>query len=285
MGILDSQDVNNRVKTRSVIIVILVYLWLASMTFGVALILLGLSAFITSIIYKKEIQHATSNSNKFKKIYPLRYFGSSYGDFEHIFYHTENIEKSIFDTIADDLKTKANLTKIETINITDIDPDLKTPDERSFVRIDSGGTKRGSTITLVLRAANYEGMQSIRWWVLAGGYVDKDKKFNKIAYSLFTLPFWIVPYVKKEYDILSRIRTIYPAYYNDIDVLTRVKCLHEIVFHAMVNELENHDIDTSDLRNQRMQVMNIGISGGKVNMGNIVQGGMNKISSKIRGDK
>lgn len=285
MDILDSHEINNRVKTKSIVVAILVYLWLASVTFGFALLLLGICAFITSKIFKKEIEHVTSNSNKFNKLYPLRYFGASHGDFEHIFYHHENIESSILETIADNLKTKANLTSIENINIIDTDPDLKSPDERKFYRIDSGSTTRGTAITLILRVSNYEGMQSVRWWALAGGYIDRDKQFNRAAYSMFTILFWIIPYIKNEYDILPGIRTIYPAYYNDMDISTKIKCLHEIVFQAMVDELENHDIDTSELKTQKMQVMNIGISGGKVNMGNIVQGGMNRISSIIGGAK
>lgn len=128
-------------------------------------------------------------------------------------------------------------------------------------------------------------MQSIQWRVLAGGYIDQDKKFNLISYSLFTFLFWINPYLKREHDLLARVRTIYPGSYNDMDIVTQVRFLHEAVFDAMIKELENNGIDTSDLRAQKMQVMSINISGGKVNMGNVVQGAMNKISSVAKGAK
>lgn len=120
---------------------------------------------------------------------------------------------------------------------------------------------------------------------MAGGYIDKDKKFNFIVYSPLTILFWIIPYIKKEYDVLSRIRSIYSASYNDMDVITQIRCLHEAVFSAMVEELEKNGIDTSDIKAQRMQVMNISISGGKVSMGNVVQGAMNKIVASMRGSK
>lgn len=59
----------------------------------------------------------------------------------------------------------------------------------------------------------------------------------------------------------------------------------EAVFDAMISELEKNDIDTSELKVQKMQTMNINISGGKVSMGNVVQGAMNKIGSAVKGAK
>jgi len=76
---------------------------------------------------------------------------------------------------------------------------------------------------------------------------------------------------------LNRVRTIYSGAYNDIDVGVQVRCLHEVVFDAMIAELEKNGIDTSDIKQQKIQMMNINISGGKVNMGNLVQGSSNKI--------
>ena len=52
---------------------------------------------------------------------------------------------------------------------------------------------------------------------------------------------------------------------------------------AMIGELDKNGIDTSELKVQKMQTMNINISGGKVNMGNVVQGAMNKIGGAVKG--
>jgi hypothetical protein len=57
-----------------------------------------------------------------------------------------------------------------------------------------------------------------------------------------------------------------------MDVATQVRCLHEVVFDAMIAELKKNGIDTSELKLQKMQVANMNISGGKVNVGNLVQG-------------
>jgi hypothetical protein len=70
-----------------------------------------------------------------------------------------------------------------------------------------------------------------------------------------------------------------------MDVSTQVRCLHEAVFDAMIAELDKNGIDTSELKVQKMQTMNINISGGKVNMGNVVQGAMNKIGGAAKGAK
>jgi hypothetical protein len=64
-----------------------------------------------------------------------------------------------------------------------------------------------------------------------------------------------------------------------------VRSISETVFDAMVLVLDKNGIDTSDLKAQKLQTMNINITGGKVNMGNVVQGAMNKISGAVKGAK
>jgi hypothetical protein len=236
-----------------------------------ALVYAAITIIISIMICNKEIELATSNSKKFKKSLPLKYFGFSYGDFQHVFYHKKSLESEIIKTIENNLKTKTPIEKLETVELIDVDKNLNSSEKRRFIIADSGITNRGTSITLAIKPSSFGGMQSIRWWVLAGGYIDKDKKFNFIAYSPLSLPFWIISYIKNEYDVLANLRTIYPASYNDIDITTQVRCLHEAVFDAMVEELERNEIDTSDIKAQRMQVMSIHISEGKVNMGNVVQ--------------
>lgn len=282
MDIQDSADITNRIKARTVLSAIAVHLFLALSTVGISLLLLAITGIITHIICQREIEASQASVNKFSKGLPFKYLGQPFGDFQHVFYHEENLAKDIFSTIEGELTTRTPIESLEPIKLTDVDKELSHPEDRVFIKADAGRTIRGTTLTLVLQQANYGAMQSIRWWVLAGGFVDKDKRFNFIAYSFLTLPFWIVPYIRKNFDVLSHIRTIYTATYNDIDVMTQIRCLHEAVFNAMVNELEKHDIDTSDIKAQRMQVMNINISGGKVNMGNVVQGAMNKVAASMK---
>ena len=140
-------------------------------------------------------------------------------------------------------------------------------------------------MTLILSQSSFGAVRSFDWRVVVGGYVDKNAKFNLIAYSPFTLLFWIIPYIKRETNLLNRVRTVYSSAYNDIDVSTQVRSISETVFDAMVLALDKNGIDTSDLKAQKLQTMNINITGGKVNMGNVVQGAMNKISGAVKGAK
>ena len=285
MDLLNSGKVKNSIKIRSVIIAFIVHAFFTVLTLGISLILLLIIGLITNSFVKSELADASSSSNKFKKNFPFRYFGQVFGDFQHVFSHSEIIEKNLYAAIESELRDKTPINSLETITITDIDNDLSETEDRAFIRSSSTVTTRGTAITLVFNQTNFGKMQSIEWRVLGGGFIDRDKKFNLVAYSVFTFLFWIVPYVKREHDLLARIRTIYPGSYNDIDVVTQIRCLHDAVFNAMINELEKNDIDTSELKAQKMQVMNISISGGKVNMGNVVQGAMNKVSNIATGGR
>lgn len=285
MDILNSNKVTNKVRKRTIIIALVTHLYLAVFTFGISLVLLAVTGLITASICRKEVNNATSSASRFNKNFPFKYYGQTIGDFQHVFHHSETLEKKLYDAIETDLKEKAPIANFETVTITDTDKDLSINEPREFIMAESDSTIRGTAVTLILNQASFGAMRSIEWRVLAGGYVDRDKKFSLIAYSIFTFWFWIIPYIKGTHDLLAKVRTIYPGSYNDMDVMTQVRCLHQAVFDAMIDELEKNDIDTSELKAQKMQVMNISISGGKVNMGNVVQGAMNKVTSRIKGNK
>jgi hypothetical protein len=283
MDLMDSKNVNNRIKKRSIAIAIFAHLYLAIFTFGVSLILLLLVGFLTATLLEKDISEARSSANTFNKNFPFRYFGHVFGSFQHVFHNAYSIEKDVYAAIETELKAKTPVTSLDALSISD--KDLNNSEQRSFIKGESSPTARGTAITLILNQTNFGSMRSIEWRVLAGGYVDKNAKFNLIAYSLFTIFFWIAPYIRRETDLLSRVRTIYPGSFNDMDISTQVRCLREAVFDAMIGELDKNGIDTSELKVQKMQTMNINISGGKVNMGNVVQGAMNKIGGAVKGAK
>ncbi len=296
MKVEDSGNVKNRIRIRSILVVTLIYLFVISVIIilfqesmelaFVSTIIILVAIIISVVICNKEIKMAKSGSLRFKKTYPFKHFGITVGDFQHVFFYKESLETEILSIIVRHLNKRTPIGNLETIQLSDIDENLVTSEKRYFMKGDLGITERGSSITLIIKLSTFGGMQSIRWWVLVGGYIDKDKKFKFIASSPLSLLFWIYPYINEEYDVLSKIRTIYSASFNDMDITTNIRCLHEAVFDAMVEALEKNGIDTSDIKAQRMQVMNISISGGKVNMGNVVQGGMNKISAKaVQGGK
>lgn len=285
MELTNSKNIHNRIKKRTVAMAVITHIYLAIITFGTSLLLLAISGYVTSMLLKKDISETQSSGNSFSKNFPFRYFGHAFGSFQHVFSHAYSIEKDVCSSIEAGLKAKTPITMVQGLSIVDTDPELRNCEQRSFLKAESEPTSRGTAITLILNQSSYGLMRSIQWRVLAGGYLDRNAKFNLIAYSLFTILFWIRPYFKRETDLISRVRTIYSSAYNDMDVATQVRCIHEVVFDAMITELDKNGIDTSELKVQKMQAMNINISGGKVNMGNVVQGAMNKIGGVAKGAK
>ena len=283
MDLLDSKNVTNRIRKRTVALAVFVHLYLTVFTLGIWLILLTVFGLITSTLLRNDIDEAKSSANSFNKTHPFKYFGEIFGHFQHIYHHPINIETEVIATVEEELKSKTPISGLEALAITDRDKDLDSSEGRNFLKGQSKSTLRGTTLTLILNQSSYGAIRSFEWRVMAGGYVDKNAKFKLIAYSPFTFFFWIVAYIKRESNLLNRVRTIYPSSYNDIDVSTQVRSINETVFDAMVVALEKNGIDTSDLKAQKMQSMNINISGGKVNMGNVVQGAMNKIGGAVKG--
>ncbi len=281
MNIADSVRIKNRIPVMSVVTALVVYVVAAASTYGLALLVLLPCAVIAFRLSSNAVARAESTEHGFRKSFPLSPFGASYGDFEHVFYHSRKLESEILETVIRELKKKTPVQSIDPLTITDSDRDLKSRESRLFLRADAGQTQRGTTITLAMQMTSFGSMQSVHWWVLGGGYIDRNKRFNFAAYAGLTLWFWIIPYLKDEYDMLSHLRTVYPSSYNSMDITTRVRCVHEAVFGAMVMELEKHGIDTSDIKVQRAQVMNITVSGGKLNVGNLVQGAKNRIAGGL----
>lgn len=277
MKIEDSVRIKNRISFLSLFIAVVVYVVATVATFGIALLVLVPCALVAFYLSGVEIERAKSTSNVFKKSYPLSPFGVQYGDFEHVFHYASNLESEIIESVIRELRKRTSVQSIDPMTITDIDKKLKSSEGRQFMRADAGQTQRGTTITLIMQTTRFGSMQSVHWWVLGGGYIDRNKRFNFIAYAGLSLWVWIVPYLKREYDLLALLRTVYPGTYNSLDITTRVRCLHEAVFSAMIGVLENHDIDVSDIKMQRSSVMNISVSGGKMNVGNLVQGAKNRI--------
>ncbi|TVV77239.1 hypothetical protein [Sphingomonas solaris] len=283
MAVLDHGVVSNRTKIRSVIVAIIIHLAVISITTGIVLLIAIPSWIAAYVISGRELAAIANEAFHFKKSYPFRYFGSSFGEFTHVFCHGQDLEERTLATIDRALKAQVPVSPLKAITITDIDGELRDPEERTFRVSTAGTTSRGTTVTLLLRYARFGQLQSVQWWVLAGGYVDRDKKFNFVAYAPLTIWFWLIPYLRRDHDIVPRLRSLYSSTYNYLDVETQVKGFHEVVFNALIEELEHNGIDTSELKVQRMQVMNISISGGQVQMGNVVQGAMNRVVNSAKG--
>jgi hypothetical protein len=282
MDLVNSRNINNRIKKTSIVTAVIFHIILALITFGLSLVVLAIVGIATLLLLNKEIAKGKLRDNNFNKIYPFGLFGQTFGSFQHVFHHSYSIEKDIYTAFEKELKAKTPIISVKTVPIIDTDPDLKNCEQRSFIKAELEPTSRGTAITLVLNQSNFGSMRTIQWRVLAGGYIDKNKIFNLIAYSLFSIYFWIGNYLKGEVDLLSRVRKIYPGAYNDMDIEIQVRCLHEVVFDAMIVELGKNGIDTGELKLQKLQLANISVTDGKMNMVGILRGAMRKVSGRAK---
>lgn len=288
----ESGIVKNRIKTRNVVIVATIYLYALSMLASVttehrALLFSAIGYAIVTIaiariILLRELALVGSQVNKFKKNFPFSAYGALFGEFQHVFFSQQSIVESLEKVTGEQLSERTPAGPMTSLSLADIDNDIRSVDARPFLRSDAGSTARGTTITLLMHTALHGKMHCVRWWVMGRGYVDRNRFLFALARAPLTLPFWIVPYFKRDLDVVSHLRTIYPGFYNDVDVVRIARCLHETVFDSLVAVLEHYGIDTSDLKTQRAQVMNINVSGGKLEIGNIVQGAANRISSMVQ---
>lgn len=282
MVLVNSRNINNRIKKTSIVTAVIFHIILALITFGLSLVVLAIVGIATLLLLNKEIAKGKLRDNNFNKIYPFGLFGQKFGSFQHVFHHSYSIEKDIYTAFEKELKAKTPIISVKTVPIIDTDPDLNNCEQRSFIKAELEPTSHGNAITLVLNQSKFGSMRTIQWRVLPGGYIDKNKIFNLIAYSLFSIYFWIGNYLKGEVDLLSRVRKIYPGAYNDMDIEIQVRCLHEVVFDAMIVELGKNGIDTGELKLQKLQLAKISVTDGKMNMVGILRGVMRKVSGRAK---
>jgi hypothetical protein len=65
MDLINSQNINNRIKKRTIAIAVIMHLYLAIFTFGLSLLLLAIAGFATSMLLEKDINEAKSTANSF----------------------------------------------------------------------------------------------------------------------------------------------------------------------------------------------------------------------------
>lgn len=268
----------NHLKIRTVLLIAVIYLWLLS-----TVAQLGAAAFALVALYviaavaggaallKSDLAKTEQGIETFKKNRPLRNMGASLVEFQHVFCHDEDLLPSILADINTRLEHLGLLPPLQKKEYTDTDRQLGAPDTREFFVASSNANLRGTQTALAVHLRR-TGAQSIQWWVLMRGFIDPNKKLIKLAVAPIAIPFWLYAWLRQELDLAPSVRTVYSAFYNSIDVVTDARSLHTLVFDALVHTLEAHGVDISDLKQQRAQVMNINISGGRARFGNIIQG-------------
>jgi hypothetical protein len=205
-------------------------------------------------------------------------FGTEWGSFHHVFYSNEPVGDAFCAALSKALKEKFGCAAVDEVEFKDVDRDLETPESRTFLRTTARETPRKTSFTLLCTWSRTENVQGVRWWILVGGVRDPNKVFRRYLYSPVWLPLIAIAYLRREYDPLNGLTTVYPGFFNGVDVLTRARELQFVAFETLVGVLESFGVDTSDLKQQKGNILNINVSGGQTSFGSVVQGAMNKVS-------
>jgi hypothetical protein len=272
-----TNQVKQHIRPRTILFVginyfLLLIVAIAMGGLGVILLLYVVaSIFIGKILLDKDIALSSQEDSRFKKTQPLKKHGVSLADFEYLYFFPENLFAELYKEINDRIDNNSIFPELRAVYFTDCDRRLMAHEKRDFYLSSAAGTRHGTEIALVLYTQSQGDAQFVHWWILARGFIDPDRVFNLLASSPITLPFWAVAYWRNELDLASASRNIYDSFFARLDYTSLARYLHFIAFESLVKILENHAIDTSDLKVKRAQVMNFNISGGQAKFGNVVQ--------------
>lgn len=268
----------NKLKLQTVVVIAAIYLFVLAAAAGA-----GGGPFVLLVVYSlvaiaggnallaSDLAIIQEDKQTFRRVKPLRGLGASFVDFQHVFFHTEDLLSAILDEINKRIGKQGLVPMLQKKAYTDTDKNLTVPETREFFVTSSKVNSRGTEVALAVLLRKQSDAQSIQWWVLMRGFVDRNKKVSLLASAPLAFPFWILARLKQELDLASSVRTVYDAFYNWTDVVTDSRALHTLVFDSLVDTLDKHGVDISDLKLQRAQVMNINISGGRTRFGNVIQ--------------
>lgn len=279
-----------RFKWRNALIVLVLYFYLAILVFtagGVfAVILLGVYVAATMLVCQAMITSAelrrSSNSLEFSRTGAASALGVQYGTFFHTFQSKEAVLEAIESSLDNAMRGSLGCSELKFIALKDVDRDLDSPEMRTFMLVDGEESVRGTKFHVLVSFTRKGSIQSLQWWILVGGGRDSNKVLWRFALAPLTVPFMLLPYIRREHDPLPGLLSIYPGFFNGIDVMTRTRELQFVAFETLVQVLESFNIDTSDLKQQRASVLNVNVSGGQATFGSIVQGAMNKVTGSAR---
>lgn len=243
-------------------------------------IVIGVSYFFLFLDEKK----LRNNKATFKKEGAFDNYGTIIFDFEYHFRASDwEITKQVINALEAELNSSENIESVNNIVITDQDRKLSKRDDREFLKVEVENTLRRGKVTQLLFTSKTGHMFGIKWWLLATGEYDKWRIVTFLLFSPISIFFWIIPRILGNHNIAVKLRDIYPAIYERLDLLNAINALNKLTMETLARVLGENGIDVSDLKTQQAQVMNINISGGKVSMGNVVQGAMNKVTSAVSG--
>ncbi|WP_420474560.1 hypothetical protein [Noviherbaspirillum sp. ST9] len=268
----------------------IVYLYLFGVLFagmpGAAVLLLlyaGACMLIAWRLIARAESRRTGNTIEFAQSGATDALGFQWGSFHHVFHSKEAVNESFRDALGAALRGKLGYSAFQEITLKDVDRDLPAPEARTFLVSSAKETTRHAGFSIMCGFTRSADIQGVRWWLLVSGIRDPNKTFWFLALSPVMLPFILYAIVQRQYDPLKKVMTVYPGFFNEIDIVNRTRELQFVAFETLVEVLDSFGIDTSDLKQQKANILSINVSGGQTSFGSVVQGAMNKVSGMAVG--
>lgn len=280
-----------RFKIRNIFIGLGIYLcilvWTLSLSEAFLVIIFIIYVVACMFIEKSFINLAKVNKKQnfieFVQSGAVDSLGVQYSSFHYIFYSNEFLSEVYHHTLSNALKTKLGFPDLSNIIFKDIDKNLKNPETRKFWSTTIDEPIYKTQYTLLCDFRTISNMHGIRWWILVNGAIDPNKVFWRYMLAPLLAPFSLFHYFCRQYNPLIGLMTIYPNFFNSIDILNRTREVQFVAFETLVEVLEHFGIDTTELKQQKSNILNINVSGGQTNFGSIVQGAKNTVNSVTGG--
>jgi hypothetical protein len=280
-----------RIKKRVVLGTFGVYgvavVWIGALS-AAALVVAGIYCAVTVAISQHLLARAESvkrsNRLEFNRDAPLDRIGILRSAFLHAFECNREVGPAYCDRVSSALVRAMALPPLRDLILSDAYRDSgRKPDDgvRVFRMTSSPQALDGGDVSFVLSATRAGTMETIRWWILYGGERDPNRVWLHLARAPLALPFQIIPILQNRYDPATAVRGIDDAFYTALDLQALARSIQVIAFEKLVAVLDEHGVDTSDLKTQRANVMNVSVSGGgRMSIGSMMQ---NAVASRPAG--
>lgn len=281
-----------RFKIRNAFIAAAIYLWLIAtiaqvepVWLLVAMIYVAACMLLAKWMIDGAEKRRADKEIEFAGIDPAGSLGTQYGSFHHVFYSREPVIERFKEALTEALESKLGCTVLSDVSFKDVDKDLEAPETRTFFKANSAQTPRRSGFVLLCTFTRHIYVQGVRWWTLVSGVRNPNKVFWRYVAAPLSVPFLLIPYYRRRYDPLVGLTTIDPGFFNSVDILSRTREIQFVAFETLVETLDSFGIDTSDLKQQKGNILNINVSGGQTSFGSVVQGAFNKVTSAVGGGR
>jgi hypothetical protein len=282
-------------KYKHIVIAAAVYLFIISaigtsfpdsggLLIAVAIAYAAACMLITRMMISSATVRRSTKAIEFSRTGAMDAIGSEWSSFHHVFaYNDDAVISSFRNSLSKALQAVFSCNGLQEITFKDVDHDLTNPESRTFLLTEVFETCRKTRFALLSALTRTGTVQSVRWWILVEGVRDPNRVFWRYALSPLLVPLVILPYYRRQYNPLNGLTTVYPSFFNHVDILALARELQYVAFETLVDVLESFDIDTTDLKQQKGNILNINVTGGQTNFGSVVQGAMNKVSGAMRG--